>query len=290
MAAFGGKLGEWICSLNYTTPQLARVRSWTGLALGWFYLLTTAVITLIVVIFTIQVGNLVDEEGVAATTTSVRGVAYGAVPTKTEYGVTLEEGVWDAVDVVQPPEENTAVFITTQVELTDGQQRGICTETADVEEAACSTDLDCPVGKHYNLGHGVAEGTCNVSQRRCKVHAWCPIAGTQTQPSLLNGTKTFRVTFKSNAFFPAAKKSFNNINSSQPQSFYQTCLFDNKTQPLCPTFEVGKMVESANANSGVEEPYEQVAKAGKLSISSLPAVAVSVYPRTTATSILIESN
>jgi hypothetical protein len=86
----------------------------------------------------------------------------------------LYNRIWDVTDIIVPPVENNAFFITTNIVITPNQARGECAERAAV--APCRTGTDCPAGRAAsNLGSGVNTGVCNTTTGSCQVYAWCPL-------------------------------------------------------------------------------------------------------------------
>ncbi len=89
----------------------------------------------------------------------------------------LYNRIWDVTDIIVPPVENNAFFITTNIVITPNQARGECAELGTV--APCRTDTDCPAGRAAsNLGSGVNTGVCNTTTGSCQVYAWCPLGET----------------------------------------------------------------------------------------------------------------
>jgi hypothetical protein len=89
----------------------------------------------------------------------------------------LYNRIWDITDIIVPPVENNAFFITTNIVITPNQARGECAEREAV--APCRTGTDCPAGRAAsNLGSGVNTGVCNTTTGSCQVYAWCPLGKT----------------------------------------------------------------------------------------------------------------
>jgi hypothetical protein len=89
----------------------------------------------------------------------------------------LYNRIWDVTDIIVPPVENNAFFITTNIVITPNQARGECAEREAV--APCRTDTDCPAGRAAsNLGSGINTGVCNATTGSCQVYAWCPLGET----------------------------------------------------------------------------------------------------------------
>ena len=93
----------------------------------------------------------------------------------------LYNRIWDVTDIVVPPVENNAFFVTTNVVLTPGQQRGECPESPS-GLAPCASDADCPAGRATSsLASGVNTGRCNTTTHSCQIYAWCPLGQSRIQ-------------------------------------------------------------------------------------------------------------
>lgn len=77
--------------------------------------------------------------------------------------------VWDALDVVKPPLEDGATFLTTNFLRVLGQTRGLCDSNDK-----CTNDTACQ-GKSGNVDSGgIRTGACSPTGF-CTVNAWCPV-------------------------------------------------------------------------------------------------------------------
>lgn len=111
--------------------------------------------------------------------------------------------VWDSIDVVNPPVEKGAAFLTTNFLRTVGQSRGICDSTDP-----CRTNDDCK-GPSPNVDSGgIRTGNC-TADGFCQVHAWCPvepnIPGRSTF-NFLQGVDAFTTFIRVSVNFPTEDK------------------------------------------------------------------------------------
>lgn len=108
--------------------------------------------------------------------------------------------IWDAIDVVIPPMEKGATFITTNFLATAMQHRGVCNS-----HDHCNSSVDCE-GPSPNVdAGGIRTGNC--TEGRCEVIAWCPVeadlSGKLTR-NYLNGVQNFTTFIRNSINFPAA--------------------------------------------------------------------------------------
>lgn len=102
-----------------------------------------------------------------------------------------------------------------------------------------------------------------LTTKTCEIFAWCPVEsgnkpldkGTQ---ALLESTKDFTVLVKNSIEFPAFGDAYKrrNIVDSATKEYLQSCIYNNNTDPYCPTFRIGDIV------TGSGYKYEDVAKTG----------------------------
>lgn len=209
-----------------------------------------------------------------ATTTKLKGVLstqnlsdddfYPFLSDKSVY-----KKVWDIADIVVPPEESGQFFVTTNLIVTPNQQMKTCPEDPDVKEAHCKAANDttsCVPGKALLLGNGVLTGRCvpasspNQTLHVCEISGWCPVE--QDYGPLKNGkalfedVRNFTVLIKNYIEFPLFHTRRSNIPQSAIQTYLKDCRYDPVSDPLCPVFQIGSIVEEA----GVE--FDEVAVKG----------------------------
>eukprot|EP00753_Platysulcus_tardus_P008628 PLAT16139.1.p1 GENE.PLAT16139.1~~PLAT16139.1.p1 ORF type:complete len:398 (+),score=168.53 PLAT16139.1:38-1231(+) len=94
---------------------------------------------------------------------------------------TQERLVLDARDLLYPPREKGAAFVTTHLSTVKKQKRGLCREAyacnCPTEQADCAT---CSV----RTDNGIMTGKC--SQTRCQVQAWCPVEAVAAEERMPN--------------------------------------------------------------------------------------------------------
>lgn len=118
--------------------------------------------------------------------------------------------VWDAMDVVFPPKETNAIFLTTNVQMTSNQTRGVCVDRSQ----PCFGDVCVPQANRSS--DGIPTGKCIDGY--CEVNGWCEVEKAIEPLDLTNyllGIEDFtlfvRVTVN---FYEAAKPLiFNNGNT-----------------------------------------------------------------------------
>lgn len=112
---------------------------------------------------------------------------------------TGQKEIWDAIDVVIPPMEKGASFITTNFLATPQQQRGVCNSNDK-----CTSHADC-VGPSPNVDSGGIR-TGNCTDGHCQVIAWCPVeadlSGRYTK-NYLTGVENFTTFIRVSITFPA---------------------------------------------------------------------------------------
>lgn len=138
----------------------------------------------------------------SAVVTKVKGVAF----TNTQRNVPeIYKRIWDTSDLIVPPSENDAFFVTTNIIITPNQTRRTCSEVVNrscasskitflyiisswnvpaqdpgVHGALCNTPSQCHEGHSLPIGNGAMTGRCvpsdvNSSVNVCEIFAWCPI-------------------------------------------------------------------------------------------------------------------
>lgn len=74
--------------------------------------------------------------------------------------------VYDTSDLVQPPTEAEALFLTVGLVKTV-QTRSTCSSTIN-----CTTDADC---KHALTANGEVLNDCDTTEKKCRIRGWCPL-------------------------------------------------------------------------------------------------------------------
>ncbi|KAG8222245.1 hypothetical protein J437_LFUL001443, partial [Ladona fulva] len=165
--------------------------------------------------------------------------------------------IWDSVEYVIPPSENGAFFIMTNAIITPNQTQSICDETPDIPAALCNDS--CPVGETFRNGNGITTGKCIISTQKpevkvCQVAAWCPVEinklPLKNNKVLISGAENYTVLIKNSIQFASLRGKYgrNNILENSNSSYMQSCYYNEKTDPLCPVFQVGDMIKAAGEN------------------------------------------
>ena len=251
-------MSEWLFKgvavfFEYDTPKIVHIKS---KRIGIMSRVVQILIISYVIGFVLvhKKGYQETDSVVSAVTTKMKGNIKTNFSSSELVGVKEEwkplySRVWDVTDLVVPPVENKAFFITTNLVITPNQTRGECSELPDV--LPCSYDQDCdkvPLSKHP---HGVPTGKCNMTSNSCMISAWCPIEEDALplgpQRAVLEQTDAFTVVIKNMISFPYFGKGRTNILEWQNSSYLETCRHSD-VQPFCPVFTLGQIVEAAGGN------------------------------------------
>ncbi|CAJ0964749.1 unnamed protein product, partial [Ranitomeya imitator] len=95
---------------------------------------------------------------------------------------------------------------------------------------------------------GVLTGNCtpiNNEIKSCEVYAWCPVENDYVVPNppLLLQAENFTLFIKNSISFPKHKVNRQNLVESVTSSYLKTCTYHKDTDPLCPVFRLGYIVE-----------------------------------------------
>lgn len=67
-------------------------------------------------------------------------------------------------------------------------------------------------------------------------------------PAFLQGAENFTILVKNNIWYPKFNFSKRNILPTFSSSYLKNCIYDAQTDPFCPIFRLGKIVEAAGQN------------------------------------------
>ncbi|NXW18017.1 P2RX4 protein, partial [Circaetus pectoralis] len=153
--------------------------------------------------------------------------------------------------VLHVQEENT-VFVMTNVILTLNQRQGRCPELPD-DKTECKVKKDCVPGYISTHSNGIQTGECvpyNSSIKTCEVFAWCPVEDDYhiPKPAFLQESENFTILVKNNIWYPKFNFSKRNILPTINSTYLKNCIYDSQTDPFCPIFRLGKIVEAAGQN------------------------------------------
>uniref|UniRef100_A0A8D2N545 P2X purinoceptor n=2 Tax=Passerellidae TaxID=1729112 RepID=A0A8D2N545_ZONAL len=193
-------------------------------------------------VFLWEKGYQETDSVVSSVTTKVKGVTL----TNTS---TLGARIWDVADYVIPPQGENTVFVMTNVILTLNQSQGHCPELPD-DQTKCEVKNNCVPGYVSTHSSGIQTGECvpyNSSIKTCEVFAWCPVEDDYhiPKPAFLREAENFTLLVKNNIWYRKFNFSKRNILPTINSTYLKNCVYDAQTDPFCPIFRLGKIVEAA---------------------------------------------
>ncbi|XP_042766163.1 P2X purinoceptor 2 isoform X3 [Panthera tigris] len=241
-AAAAGRLarGCWSAFWDYETPKVIVVKN---RRLGVVYRAVQLLILLYFVwyVFIVQKSYQDSETGPESSViTKVKGITFS------------ERKVWDVEEYVKPPEGGSVFSIITRIEVTPSQTLGTCPESVRVSNASCDTDEDCVAERLDMLGSGLRTGRCvpyyQGSAKTCEVWGWCPVEdGASVSQFLGKMAPNFTILIKNSIHYPKFQFSKGNIEHRK-DGYLKRCTFDEVSDPYCPIFKLGFIVEQAGEN------------------------------------------
>ncbi|XP_021500618.1 P2X purinoceptor 2 isoform X8 [Meriones unguiculatus] len=230
----------WSSFWDYETPKVIVVRN---RPLGFFHRTVQLLILIYFVwyVFLVQKSYQESETGPESSIiTKVKGITMS------------EDKVWDVEEYVRPPEGGSVVSIITRIEVTPSQTLGTCPESLRVNSSSCHSDDDCVAGHPNMKGNGIRTGNCvpyyHGNFKTCEVSAWCPVEdGTSDNHFLGKMAPNFTILIKNSIHYPKFKFSKGNI-ASLKNGYLKHCTFDQDSDPYCPIFKLGFIVEQAGEN------------------------------------------
>uniref|UniRef100_A0A673UGY0 P2X purinoceptor n=2 Tax=Suricata suricatta TaxID=37032 RepID=A0A673UGY0_SURSU len=193
-------------------------------------------------VFVWEKGYQETDSVVSSVTTKAKGVTV----TNTS---TLGFRVWDVADYVIPAQEENSLFIMTNMITTINQTQGLCPELPD-KTTVCKSDANCAAGSSGVHSNGIATGRCvlfNGTVKTCEVAAWCPVEDDThvPDPAFLKAAENFTLLVKNNIWYPKFNFSKRNILPNTTTAYLKSCIYDAVTDPFCPIFRLGKIVQDA---------------------------------------------
>ncbi|XP_059719562.1 P2X purinoceptor 4 isoform X1 [Haemorhous mexicanus] len=193
-------------------------------------------------VFLWEKGYQETDSVVSSVTMKVKGVTL----TNTS---TLGARIWDVADYVIPPQGENTVFVMTNVILTLNQSQGRCPELPD-DQTKCEVKNICVPGYVSTHSSGIQTGECvpyNNSIKTCEVFAWCPVEDDYhiPKPAFLREAENFTLLVKNNIWYRKFNFSKRNILPTINSTYLKNCIYDAQTDPFCPIFRLGKIVEAA---------------------------------------------
>ncbi|XP_013359099.1 PREDICTED: P2X purinoceptor 2 isoform X2 [Chinchilla lanigera] len=175
-----------------------------------------------------------------------------SVITKVKGITESEHKVWDVEEYVKPPEGGSVFSIITRIEVTPFQTLGACPESIRVPNATCHSDADCTAGELDMLGNGLRTGRCvpyyHGAAKTCEMSGWCPVEdGAAVSHFLGRMAPNFTVLIKNSIHYPKFQFSKGNI-AHREGDYLRRCTFEQGSDPYCPIFRLGFIVEQAGEN------------------------------------------
>uniref|UniRef100_A0A8C8CWJ7 P2X purinoceptor n=1 Tax=Oncorhynchus tshawytscha TaxID=74940 RepID=A0A8C8CWJ7_ONCTS len=223
---------------EYETHKLVRIQSARLGSLKWTF---NGVILMFICIVMFWNKEYQEHDYVVSSVTAkVKGVAMTSLPD-------VGDIVWDVVDYSGPSQGKNSFFVVTNVIVTKNQRQGKCPEVEFQIELILNSTCCFP------FISGVQTGACvkfDVKQKTCEVSTWCPIETKKTppKPALLASAENFTVLIKNNIRFPNFNFIRRNILPEMTDSYLKHCQFNRRTDPWCPIFRLGDIVQEAREN------------------------------------------
>uniref|UniRef100_A0A1W7RF18 P2X purinoceptor n=1 Tax=Agkistrodon contortrix contortrix TaxID=8713 RepID=A0A1W7RF18_AGKCO len=232
---------------EYDTPRIVSIKS---RKVGLMNRLVQLAILAYIIgwVFVWKKGYQETDSVVSSVTTKVKGITM----TNTS---DLGPRVWDAADYVIPPQAENSVFIMTNMIITLNQTQGLCPEFPD-KTTTCKSEADCKKGYVSTHSNGIQTGKCRVynltdpSIKTCEVFAWCPVENDDNipKPAFLRDAEEFTLLVKNNIWYPKFNFTKRNILPTINHTYLKDCKYNAKTDPFCPIFRLGDIVEAAGQN------------------------------------------
>lgn len=229
------------CIFEYSTPKILVIRS-TGV--GILNRLTQALVLAYVIgyVCVFKKGYQDTDVVLSSVTTKVKGIA---LTNTSELGLR----VWDVADYVIPPQEESSLFVLTNMIITLNQTQGHCPELPN-NGYDCSSDADCRADYHDTRGNGVQTGRCvhySDQIKTCEVLAWCPLeVDVETpNPPMLADAENFTVLIKNSIRYPKFNFNKRNILPHINKTYLEQCVFNRITDLECPIFRLRDMTTEA---------------------------------------------
>ncbi|XP_042612178.1 P2X purinoceptor 1-like isoform X2 [Cyprinus carpio] len=200
-------------------------------------------------VFMYEKGYQVVDTAIGSIFTKMKGVSFTNISKK--------ERIWDVADYVFPEQGDSSFVVMTNYIVTVGQKQGKCAELPDGKNK-CNSDADCDEGKYKRMGNGHMTGRCMNETSTCEIYSWCPVEDDRKipDPPVLLTAENYTLFIKNSITFRQFNVVRSNLVESVNQSYINTCLYHPKTDPLCPIFRLGDIVERSGLN------FSEIARVG----------------------------
>ncbi|MGH0151429.1 UNVERIFIED_CONTAM: hypothetical protein FKN15_020153 [Acipenser sinensis] len=243
---------------EYETIKLVRIRSVKLGSLKWSINGTILAFICIMLVWNKEYHE--HDYVVSSVTAKVKGVA---VTKDTD----LEGVLWDVADHSGLSQGKDSFFVVTNAIVTKNQRQGSCPEVTAFKcvgicivyyQRYCkdmhgSTYHSSTYNRSSIKVSGVQTGKCvdfDWSVKTCEVFAWCPIEKRRVgpKPAILGSAENFTVLIKNNIGFPNFNYTNRNILPHMNDTYLRGCVFNRTTDPYCPIFRLGDIVQEAGEN------------------------------------------
>ncbi|XP_062399448.1 P2X purinoceptor 4b [Sardina pilchardus] len=229
------------CFFDYETPRTIIIYN-KGIGSVFRFVQFLIIAYVVGYVCVVQKGYQETEAVISSVTTKVKG--FTATNTSA-----LGLHVWDVTEFVIPPQGDDSFFVLTNVIATPGQIQQACPELP-YPSSVCESDDNCSEGHSDVQGNGVQTGLCvnySASVKTCQVLAWCPHENDSSlpKPALLVKAENFTVMIKNSVRYPKFGFIKKNILPNFSKEYLKTCRYHSSTDPHCPIFRLGEMVQDA---------------------------------------------
>lgn len=190
--------------LKYQSVRVMTVRDPT-LVCAYYSIILLVVCYIVGYMVVLKKGYQTFDQVVGSTMIKVKGVA------------TLNSTqriVFDADDLVVPPLQPDAVFITTNFQESPNQIRSVCPGR---DSCNCSHgDVSVCCKRADKTSNGENTGVCS-NEGYCEVSAWCPVEKQNVEDQILEEVRTWTVYIRTNVNFPKFKAKLTNAPTGVPE-------------------------------------------------------------------------
>jgi len=207
-------LGQQLVSLlYYRTVKIIEIRNWK---LGALHYCIMALIFAYIIgwVIVYKQGYQTKEPVLGNNFIKVKGAAFipGSDP----------PFVFDAYDLVQPPKEENAVFLATNIWITKNQTRRVCSGNAIPQEKCSADKKTCVTPKLHETPNGISTGECNTTTGFCNIYGWCEVenASDSNKNTVFAQVKDWTIFVRSTIRFPAFDVNRDNANGTTTTQGY----------------------------------------------------------------------
>uniref|UniRef100_A0A672LB60 P2X purinoceptor n=1 Tax=Sinocyclocheilus grahami TaxID=75366 RepID=A0A672LB60_SINGR len=192
-------------------------------------------------VFMYEKGYQIVDIAISSIFTKMKGVSFTNISEK--------ERIWDAADYVFPEQGDSSFVVMTNYIATVGQKQDKCPEVGKCLSLLPSSLL--AFIRHMT-------GRCINDTSTCEIYSWCPVEDDRKipDPPVLLTAENYTLFIKNSITFRQFNVVRSNLVESVNQSYINTCLYHPKTDPLCPIFRLGDIVE----RSGLS--FSEIARVG----------------------------